>query len=114
MSEFALQVKNKDLMASLDAMKAILLGHEKKWEESIGYFERSLQEFETLEARRWDPHSFAKMVLYEYAQVCLERNREGDMEKAHNLLNQAQELFQKIGAKRDIEKTISKKKLLTA
>lgn len=109
MSEFALQVKNKDLMASLDALKAILLRHEKKWEESIDYFEKSLQEFEALKARRWNPHDFAKMVLYEYAQACMERNREGDMEKARNLLNQAQELFQKMGAKRDIERIMTKK-----
>jgi len=114
MSEYALQVKNKDLMASLDALKAILLRHKKKWEESIDYFEKSLQEFETLKARRWSPYGFAKMVLYEYAQVYLERNREGDKEKAHNLLNRALELFQKIGARKDIEKIIAKKKLLTA
>jgi tetratricopeptide (TPR) repeat protein/tRNA A-37 threonylcarbamoyl transferase component Bud32 len=114
MYELALQVKNNDLIAALDAMKAMLLCDEKKWEESIKYFEKSLEEFETLQARRWNPHFFAKMVLYEYAQVYLERNQEGDREKAHNLLNQALEIFQKLGAKKDIEKIIAKKKLLTA
>lgn len=109
MSEFAFQVKNKDLMASLDALKAILLRHEKIWEESINYFEKSLQEYETLKARRWSPYGFAKMVLYEYAQALLERNRVGDMEKARNLLNQAREIFQKMGAKRDIERIMAKK-----
>jgi predicted ATPase len=114
MSELASQVKNKDLMASLDALKAMLLCYEKKWEESIDYFEKSLQEFETLKARQWNPYYFAKMVLCEYAQACLERNREGDAEKARDLLDQAQVIFQKIGAKRDIEKIIAKKKLLTS
>jgi len=38
----------------------------------------------------------------------LERDQEGDREKAHNLLNQALEIFQKMGAKKDIEKTKSK------
>jgi tetratricopeptide (TPR) repeat protein len=112
-SEFALQVKNSDLIASLDALKGMLLHCEKKWEESIDYFEKSLQEFETLKARRWNPHDFAR-VLYEYAQAYLERKQEGDIEKAHDLLNQAQEIFQKMGARRDIERIIAKKKLLTA
>ena len=57
---------------------------------------------------------FAKMVLCEYARVYLERDQEGDREKAHNLLNQALEIFQKMGAKKEIEKIIAKKKLLTA
>lgn len=51
---------------------------------------------------------FAKMVLCEYARVCLERDQEGDTEKAYNLLNQALEIFQKMGAKKDIEKTKSR------
>ncbi len=36
----------------------------------------------------------------------LERDQAGDREKAHELLNQALEIFQKIGAKKDIEKTM--------
>jgi hypothetical protein len=44
----------------------------------------------------------------------LERDQEGDREKAHNLLNQALEIFQKMGAKKDIENIIAKKKLLSA
>jgi len=113
MSEFALQGKNEGLMASLDSLKAILLRHEKKWEESIDYFEKSLQVYETIKAKRWSPYSLAQ-VLYEHAQVYLERNQEGDREKAHNLLSQALELFQKMGARKDIERTMAKKKLLKA
>ena len=54
------------------------------------------------------------MVLCEYAQFYLEEDYEGDRQKAHNLLNQALEIFQKMDAKKDIEKIIAKKKLLTA
>jgi adenylate cyclase len=104
MSRFALQVKNRDLLASLDALKAMLLHSEKKWEESIDYFEKSLQEFETLEARRWSPYFLAKMGLCEYAYVHLDRNQPGDKEKALNLLKQALEIFQKMGLRKDIEK----------
>jgi predicted ATPase/tRNA A-37 threonylcarbamoyl transferase component Bud32 len=114
MYEFALQVKNNELIAALDALKAMLLRDEKKWVESIEHFEKSLQEFEAVKARRWNPYFFARMALCEYAQVFLERDQEGDREKAHKLLNQALEIFQKMGAKNDIEKVIAKKKLLTA
>ena len=112
--KYALEVENKNLIATADAMRAILFRAQKKWEESIEQFEKSLQEFEALGARRWDVYWFAKMVLCEYARVYLERDQEGDREKAHNLLNQALEIFQKMGAKKDIEKIIAKKKILSA
>lgn len=106
--KFALQVKNKAYIAEADALRAMLLRAQKKWKESIGHFEKSLQEFEALNARRWTVYLFAKMVLYEYAGVYLERDQEGDREKAYNMLSQALEIFQKMGAKKDIEKAESK------
>jgi len=112
--KFALEVKDKDFIAKADALRAIQFRAQKKWKESIEHFEKSLQEHESLNARQWDVYRFAKMVLCEYARVYLERNQKGDREKAHNLLKQALEIFQKLGAKKDIEKIIAKKKLLTA
>jgi len=106
--KFALQVKNKAYIAEADALRAMLFRAQKKWKESIEHFEKSLQEFEALNARRWDIYFFAKMVLCEYARVYLERDIEDDREKALNLLNQALEIFQKMGAKKDIEKVKSK------
>jgi len=106
--KFALEVKYKALIATADALRAMLFRTQKKWKESIDYFEKSLQEFEALDARRWSIYWFAKMVLCEYARVHLERDQKGDREKARNLLNQALEIFQKMGAKKDIERTRSK------
>jgi tetratricopeptide (TPR) repeat protein len=114
LQKFALEVDDKGLIATADGLRAMLFRAQKKWEESIKLFEKSLQEFEALGARRWDIYTFAKMVLCEYARVYLERDHEGDREKAHSLLNQALEIFQKLGAKKEIEKIIAKKKLLTA
>jgi tetratricopeptide (TPR) repeat protein len=114
LQEFALEEKDKGLMARTYACRAMLLRAQKKWDESLESFEKSLKEHEALNARRWDAYRFAKIVLCEYARVYLERDQEGDREKAHNLLNQALEIFQKLGAKKDIEKIIAKKKLLTA
>jgi tetratricopeptide (TPR) repeat protein len=107
-------MKDKDLIANLDALTAMRFRVQENWEESIEHFEKSLQEHEALDARQWDAYFFAKMVLCEYARTYLERDEERDREKAHNLLNQALELFQKMGAKKEIEEIIAKKKLLTA
>lgn len=112
--KYALEVENKNLIATADVMRAMLFRAQKKWQESIEHFEKSLQEFEAIGARRWNVYWFAKMVLCEYARAYLERDQEGDREKAHNLLNQALEIFQKMGAKKEIERIIAKKKLLTA
>jgi tetratricopeptide (TPR) repeat protein len=106
--KFALETGDKQLTADEDALRAILLRAQKKYEESIELFEKGLQEYEALNARRWRVYWLAKFVLSEYAQAYLERNREGDREKAENLLSQALEIFQKMGAKKDIEKTESK------
>jgi len=112
--EFASKVENKHLIATADTLKAMILRAQKRWEESIQLFEKSLEEFEAMKARQWDPYFFAKMVLCEYAQVRLERNQEGDREKAFALINDALQIFQKMSAKKEIEKITAKKKLLTA
>ena len=88
-------MKDKQLIATADALRAMLFRVQKKLKESIEHSEKSLQKFEALNARRWDIYWFAKMVLCEYARVYLERDQEGDREKAYNLLNQALEIFQK-------------------
>ena len=114
MQEFAFKENSKELIAYAHALKATMLRATKKWEESIEQFEESVQEFDALSARKWNMYDFADYVLCEYARVYLERDQEGDREKAHNLLNQALEIFQKLGAKKDIEKIIAKKKILSA
>jgi tetratricopeptide (TPR) repeat protein/KaiC/GvpD/RAD55 family RecA-like ATPase len=102
--KFAHEKQNKQLIAEEDARRAMLLRAEKKWNESIELFETSLQEYEALGARQWNVYWLAKYVLYEYGRVYLERNQPGDREKARDLLNQALEIFLKMGAKKDIEK----------
>jgi tetratricopeptide (TPR) repeat protein len=114
LQKFALEVNDKALIASRDALKATLFRARKEWKNSLELFEKSVQEFDALDARRWDVYLFARWVLCEYARTYLERDREGDRERADKLLNQALEIFQKVGAKKEIEKIIAKKKLLTS
>jgi tetratricopeptide (TPR) repeat protein len=114
LQKFALETEEKYLIAFEKALRAMLLRAQKKWEESIALFETATQELDSMNARIWITYAFARWVLCEFARVYLERNQEGDKEKAHNLLNQALEMFQKMGAKKDIEKILAKKKLLTS
>jgi KaiC/GvpD/RAD55 family RecA-like ATPase len=86
------------------ALRANLFRAQKKYAESLELFEKTLKEWESIKANIWNAYYFARWVLCEYARVYLERNEEGDKEKANKLLNQALEMFQKMGAKKDIEK----------
>jgi tetratricopeptide (TPR) repeat protein/KaiC/GvpD/RAD55 family RecA-like ATPase len=102
LQKFAYDKQNRQLIADEHAMRAMLLRAEKKWNESIELFEKSLQEHEALGARQWNVYTLAR-YLYEYARVYLERNQEGDKEKGRDLLNQALEIFLKMRTKKDIE-----------
>ncbi len=103
--QFAQEVEDNGMLVFLEVVRAELFRAQHKWEESIKYFERSLHEMELMNARQWDLYRFIKF-LFEYARMYMERDQRGDREKALNLLNQALEIFQKMGAKKDIEKTM--------
>jgi predicted ATPase/KaiC/GvpD/RAD55 family RecA-like ATPase len=106
--EYALEVKDKSLISIVYSLQARLFRAQKRWEESIEHFDKTLKEWEALKYRQRDAYTFARFGLYEYAQVYLERDQKGDREKAHDLLSQALEIFQKMGAKKDIEKVEAK------
>jgi tetratricopeptide (TPR) repeat protein/KaiC/GvpD/RAD55 family RecA-like ATPase len=84
--------------------RAMLLRAQKKYAESIALFEETLEAWESIKADFWYAYWFARQVLCEYARACLERNEKGDRIRAGQLLNRALEMFQKMGAKKDIEK----------
>jgi hypothetical protein len=77
------------------------------------HFEKSLREAKALSAQKWRVFQYAE-ILYEYGLMYLERNEDGDKEKAYSLLDQALMIYQKADARKRIEKIIAKKKLLTA
>ena len=112
--KLALETEDKQLIATVDTLRAASLRAQKKWDESIKLFEKSLQQWGTPDVPKLFVWFFARYVLFEHARLYLERDQEGDREEAHNLLNQALDIFEKIGAKKEIEKVIAKRKLLTA
>ena len=109
MYDAAVKSKSRLYVAMANRLKGILSSHEKDWEPAIESFEKSKKEFEAMNAL---PELI--QTLYEYGSTYLQRNQEGDREKAHSHLDQALEISRKIGAKKWIEKIIAKKKLLTA
>jgi len=111
--EYATKAKNRLAVCDAELLKAMLYRKQKNWEQSIQHFEKSLQEAKALNAQKWHVFQYAE-ILYEYGLMYLERNEEGDKEKAYSLLDQALMIYQKADAKKRIEKIIAKKKLLTA
>jgi len=53
-------------------------------------------------------------TLYERGLMYLARGRKSDREKAHEDLDEALAIFQKVGAKKDVEKVLRKKEMLRA
>jgi tetratricopeptide (TPR) repeat protein len=111
--EYATKAKNRLAICDAELLKAMLCRKQKSWEQSMQHFEKSLQEAKALNAQKWHVFQYAE-ILYEYGLMYLERNEEGDKEKAYSLLDQALMIYQKADAKKRIEKIIAKKKLLTA
>jgi tetratricopeptide (TPR) repeat protein len=94
-------------------LKAMLFREQKDWDQSIQHFEKSLQGYKSLNMQKWWVQKFAEL-LYECGLMYLERNEEGDKERAYSLLDQALEIYQRIDAKKRVKKIVAKKKLLTA
>ena len=111
--EQAARTKSRFVALYAELLKAMLFREQKNWEQSIQHFEKSLQECKSIDMQKWHVIQFAE-ILYEYGTMYLNRNDEGDKEKAYSLLDQALEIYKKLDAKKRIEKVIAKKKLLTA
>ena len=106
LQKFAQETNDATYKITEIALRAMLLRAQKKHAESLDLFEKALKEWKSKKADIWNAYYFARIVLCEYARVYLERDEEGDREKADKLLNQALEMFQKMGAKKDVEKTM--------
>jgi predicted ATPase/KaiC/GvpD/RAD55 family RecA-like ATPase len=101
--EFAAKSKSMLSIASAEMLKGMLFRAQKNWEQSIQHFEKSLQNLQDINARKWYVPYFASL-LYEYGSTYVDRNEEGDKEKAQSLFSEALEIFRKMGAKKEIEK----------
>jgi tetratricopeptide (TPR) repeat protein len=103
--KFAIETSDKFLTTISEMLRGMYFRAQKKWEESLEHFEKS-REYEYTYMKRWWVMHFAYWFLFEYARVYADRNQEGDREKARSLLNEALEIFQKLGAKKEAERTM--------
>ena len=106
-SEIAAKEKFRVGILIAEMLKGMLFKEQRNWEQSTQHFERSLSECKSLNAQKWYVHRYADS-LYEYGSMYLERDKGDDREKARDLLNQTLEMFQKMGAKKEIEKVEAK------
>ena len=105
--KYATKTKNRLVISHAEMLKAMLFREQEKWVQSTQHFEESLQGCKSLNLQKWRVNEFAEL-LYEYGLMHLDRNEEGDKEKAYSLLNQALEIHQKVDAKKKIEKIKSR------
>ena len=108
LQKFALETGDRFYISNEMVLRAMSLRGQKKYEESIELFGKTLREWKSAKVDIWNAYYFARWVLCEYARAYLERNADCDKEKARGLFNQALELFRKMGAKKDIEKVEAK------
>ena len=111
--EYGRQTDNGLVIAYAEALGASLLREQKDYDRSLQCFERTLQIYRSLELQEFDVWSYSDL-LYEYGLGYLCRNGEGDKDKAFSLLDQALQIYQRVDAKKRIEKVLAKKKLMTA
>lgn len=105
--EYAAREKFREAIPTAEMLKGMLFREQKNWEQSAQHFENSLQECKSLNYQKWHVWEFAEL-LYEYGLMYLDRNQEGDNEQAYSLLNQALEIYQRIDAKKKVERTRSR------
>jgi len=79
------------------------------WRTATESFDRAIQ----INRQYQLPWDEAK-TLYERGLMYLARLGKGDRDKAHENLDEALALFQKVGAKKDVEKVLRKKEMLKA
>jgi len=95
--EYARKTHSKLVVPQAEMLKAMLLREQKNWEQSLQHFENSLQGYKALDAQKWYVEPFADL-LCEYGSTYLERNEDGDEERALSLLNKALDMYQEMGA----------------
>jgi len=97
------------LPAPIHLAKGMLAAARKDWSTAAESFDKAIQ----INRQYQLPWDEAK-TLYERGLMYLARGGKGDREKAHEDLDEALAIFQKVGAKKDVEKVLRKKEMLRA
>jgi tetratricopeptide (TPR) repeat protein len=97
------------LPAPMYLARGMLATARKDWDTATESFDKAIQ----INRQYQLPWDEAK-TLYERGLMYLARGGKGDRDKAHEDLDEALAIFQKVGAKKDAEEVLRKKEMLTA
>jgi tetratricopeptide (TPR) repeat protein len=97
------------LPAPMYLAKSMLATAQRDWRTAAESFDKAIQ----INRQYQLPWDEAK-ALYERGLMYLSRGRKVDRDKAHEDLDEALAIFQKVGAKKDVEKVLRKKEMLGA
>jgi len=97
------------LPAPMYLARGMLATARKDWDTATESFDKAIQ----INRQYQLPWDEAK-TLYERGLMYLAHGRKGDREKAHENLDEALAIFQRVGAKKDVEKVLRKKEMLGA
>ena len=89
--------------------EGILASAEKNWQEAEAAFKKALDI-----NRQYEFPYYEAKCLFEWGQMYLGRNDSGDRERGMKLLDEALAIFQRIQAKKMVEKVLGRKQVLTA
>lgn len=97
------------LPAPIFMARGMLATAQKDWRTATNSFGKAI-EINRQYQLPWDE----ARTLYERGLMYLTRGGQGDRDKAHEDLDEALAIFQKVGAKKDVEKVLKKKEILKA
>ena len=97
------------LPAPMYLARGMLATSRKAWDTATESFDKAI-EINRQYQLPWDE----ARTLYERGLMYLARGGKGDRAKAHQDLDEALAIFQKVGAKKDVEKVLRKKEMLGA
>ena len=97
------------LPAPMYLARGMLATARKDWDTATESFDRAIQINRQYQLP-WDE----ARTLYERGLMYLARGGKGDRDKAHEDLDEALAVFQKVGARKDVEKVLRKKEMLRA
>jgi tetratricopeptide (TPR) repeat protein len=97
------------LPAPMHLARGMLATAQKDWDTATESFDKAIQINRQYELP-WDE----ARTIYERGLMYLARGGQGDRDKAHQNLDEALAMFQKAGAKKDVEKVLRKKEMLKA
>jgi tetratricopeptide (TPR) repeat protein len=99
----------RGLAAEVYQAEGILRTDEKRWPEAEAAFQKAVEI-----NRQYHLPYFEAKTLFERGQMCLSRNESGDRDRGMQLLDEALAIFQRVPAKKMVEKVLSKKQMVTS